>query len=339
MTRLKHVLLSDSLLRGVEYGILEDFKDEIIRITGAEQVEAPCRNLPGFLGKRLIHGTRYSGLRKFVPKKDFRIDADVLWVILMGPENFTLDLFNNWDKNTGIKILYLFDAFEGQLPSVMRVLNSIKWDYTFTGFQGAKTYLDKQTHREWHLVHQGVKLDNFFPARAEEKVIDFCSYGRQMADIHRSIKEYCLHTGKYYDFNTTKTILEKDVSSKESYRKYAWHLSHSIFNFCWPLNLTHPHRVSNYSPLSPRYFEAAASGNIMLGQPPQDSKFDYYFGADAVIHIEPTTPSSHLNAIWEKLWGNRHQHLQMALERRRRLSHLWSWESRVREILDTAGLE
>src|SRR5688572_27713552 len=112
---MKHVVLVNPTLRGLEYGMLRDFEDEIVRITHAERVAAPGSSLPKFISARLAHGTRYSSLRRCVPKQAHELKGDVLWVILMGPENFTLDLFAGWDQTVGIKILYLFDTFDAQL--------------------------------------------------------------------------------------------------------------------------------------------------------------------------------------------------------------------------------
>jgi hypothetical protein len=329
----KQVLLTNQALRGVEYGILRDFEDEIVGITGAERLVAPHRVLHPFINDRLEHGTRYARLRPFVPKKAFALEADVLWVVLMGPENFTLDLFDGWDKNVGTKILYIFDTFECHLNSILRVLAATKWDYTFTAFQGAKTYLERHTGRRWHLVHQGVNLDRFSPVDIRDRSIGFCSYGRQLEKIHQSIKEHCSKTSTYYDFNTTLALLAPNVSPQESYARYAWHLGHSFFNFCWPLDLTHPGRVKTFSPISPRYFEAAASGNIMIGQKPTDPHFDELFGADAVVPIDPEAAEQTLAYLWSILWQNRESYYDLALKRRESLSHKWSWESRVQEIL------
>ncbi len=337
MLEQRHVLLSNAALSGVEYGILRDFEDEVLRLMSAEYVEMPKRKFLPFVGARLEHGTRYSELRKFVPKQNYDLKADVLWVILMGPENYNLDLYKGWDRNVGIKILYLFDAFECHLESIRRVLKSTKWDFTFTAFEGARIYLEEHTQRRWHLVHQGVKLDRFRPPPVEHKVIDFCSYGRQMKRVHTSLKEYCTRTARYYDFNTTAPRLESGVSPGDSYARYAWHLCHSVFNFCWPLNVTHPKRVLTFSPISPRYFEAAASCNVMLGQAPDDVYFDSLFGENAVIPVDYNADDGHLASVWEDLWEKRHALLQSAADRRAQLSAKWSWESRVNEMLSVVA--
>ncbi|HZH38903.1 MAG TPA: hypothetical protein VEX17_02445 [Bacillales bacterium] len=276
MADLKHIVLTNPALSGFEYGTLRDFEDEIIRVTGGHLVAMPKRQLPKFIDRRIGHGTRYGGLRAFIPRVGYDLKGDVLWVILMGPENFNLDLFKNWDRGVGIKILYLFDTFESQLPSLRRVLESTQWDLTITSFQGAIPFLEEHTQRKWYAVPQGVKLERFQPVAKEEKVISFCAYGRRLEKVHNSIKDYCLQTGKYYDY-TTSTAPQPQINPREYYGHYAWHLSHSFFTFCWPVELTNPNRVLTFSPITCRWFEAAASGTVILGQTPNDPSFNNFF--------------------------------------------------------------
>lgn len=337
MEKLNHVVLVTPGLKGVEYGMLADFQDEILRLTGGTLELAPLRTLPKHIGPRLGHGTRYSGLRRFVPKLTHGIKADVLWVALMGPESFSLDLFKTWDKQAGIKVLYLFDTMEKQLPSIRRVLRATNWDFTITSFSGAREFLESATGREWHVVPQGVKLGRFSPARPAEKLISFCAYGRRLESIHESIGNFCLQPPKHYDF-TTASALQPQLDPRQNYAIYAWHLNHSVFNFCWPVETTSPGRVESFSPITCRWFEAAASGNVIIGQPPKDPGFAEMFGANSVIPIDPAAAPETLNGTWEDLWQNRDRHLQAALERRARLSRGWSWESRILEMLKIIGL-
>jgi hypothetical protein len=332
MPEFKHVVVSNLPLNGFEYGVLRDFEDEVIRVTGAELVAMPKRQLPKFIGHRIGHGTRYSSLRRFIPKVEHNFKADVLWSILMGPENFSLDLFKNWDQGVGIKVLYLFDTFERQLPSIRRVLQSTHWDYTITSFHGAIPFLEEQTQRKWYAVPQGVKLERFQPVSKEGKVISFSAYGRRLEKIHNSIKEYTSQTGKYYDY-TTAASLQSQINPREPYGQYAWHLTHSFFTFCWPVELTHPKRVLTFSPITCRWFEAAASGTVILGQAPKDPIFNEIFGSELVVPIDSTDSHENLKSTWEMLWKNRHEHLQTARKTRDLLAKNWSWESRILEIL------
>lgn len=330
----RHVVLTNPSLRGLQYGMLRDFEDEIVRLTGAERVMAPSRSFPRFISERLGHGTRYSEMRKWVPKEEYELKADVLWVILMGPESFTLDLYKGWDKHVGLKILYFFDTYDAQLPSIRRVLRSTDWNFISTAFHGAKSFLEEETQHEWNVVRHAVNLNRFRPAPKETRVIDFCAYGRRFEPVHSAMKEFCGRNGKYYDYTTTASV-QAELDARDHYAQYAWHLRHSVFNFCWPVEVTNPGWAKMHSPITCRWFEAAASGNVILGQAPVEPGFAKLFGEDAVIEVDHA--DGNLPDLGESLWKKRDSYLQQACERREKFSSLWSWETRVSEILKAAG--
>src|SRR6202158_3536016 len=183
----------------------------------------------------------------------------------MGPENFTLDLYKGWDRHVGVKVLYLFDTLDAHLTSIRRVLRSTRWDFASTAFYGAKPFLEEKTQREWHVIRHAVNLERFRPAPLEQRTIGFCAYGRRLDKVHEAIRQYCAGNGKYYDYTTAASI-QAHLDPREHYAQYAWHLTHSIFNFCWPVEVTHPSLIEHHSPITCRWFEAAASGTVILGK-------------------------------------------------------------------------
>ena len=105
MGELKHVILKNQDVNGWEYGILRSFEKTIANVTGAEIINYPKKQIsPTFL-KRFGHGMDISKYRNLIPKTTFKPEADVLWVILMGPENFELDLYKGWQKSAVKKML------------------------------------------------------------------------------------------------------------------------------------------------------------------------------------------------------------------------------------------
>ncbi|MBV8902125.1 MAG: glycosyltransferase family 1 protein [Acidobacteriia bacterium] len=316
--------------------MLHDFQDEIARLTGASLVEIPQYAQSG-LARKFSPATRYAGLRRFLRRRDLAVEADVLWVVLMGPEEWVLDLYKDWDRRVGFKILYLFDTMERQVPLIRRLLDGCKWDCAITSFSGAAHYLENQTQRKWECVPQGVKLSRFHPFDEAVRPIGFCSYGRRLSQVHESLKKFCRAAGCYYDY-TTAAGLRADTKPQDHYDVYAWHLRHSIFNVSWPVELTNPGRVESFSPITCRWFEAAASGNVVIGKAPRDPGFTELFGPDAVIEIDAGLSSDDLEAVWRELWEARARHLEAAGRRYRTYSSNWSWKRRVEDILKLAGL-
>jgi hypothetical protein len=331
----RHAILVSPETSGIEHGMLLDFQSEIARLTGSVAIQVPPRNR---LTKRFGLGTRYAPFRRIIRRNGFSPRADVLWAVLMGPEDYSLDVFRRWDRHVGFKILYLFDTMERQLPSIRAVLRSVKWDLTITSFQGAVPFLEEETQRQWFAVPQGVKLDRFRPAPAQDRLIDFSAYGRRLPAIHEAVKAFCAETGRYYDYTTTAGLMP-GTDPTEQYDQYAWRLRHSGFTFCWPVETTNPDRVRTFSPITCRWFEAAASGTVVVGQPPKDAGFEDLFGSDFVLPLDTACPQPHLCTRLRRLLEERSVRLDAARQRYDKFSHTWSWSRRVEGLLQIAGLD
>jgi hypothetical protein len=97
--------------------------------------------------------------------------------------------------------------------------------------------------------------------------------------------------------------------------------------------------VLTFSPITCRWFEAAASGAVVTGKAPQDAAVEELFGPDFVVPLDHTLEERELTCAFEELWANRERLLARALARREALSHQWSWGARVREMLGLLGLQ
>lgn len=336
---MRHVLLTVPESHGFQYGVLRDFEDEIVRITGAAVAPMPTWEGPAALQGRLAHGTRYAPLRRlFGSRGRFQVDADVLWLVLMGPESSSLDLFHGWDARVGYRIVYVYDTFPEQIPALRRLVAAAKWDLMITSFHGSVPMLERETGRPWAAVAQGVKADRFDPLPGAERSIAVSSYGRRVEAVHAALDRFCDGEGLYYDASVTATV-RPSVSSRYLYKQYAWHLRRSWFTVAWPVELTHPARAGGLSPMTCRWFEAGASATTMIGRPPEDPVFAELFGAGAVIPLDPAprSPRETREAI-AALWADREAYLRRAEALRTARIGRWTWEARVREILALAGL-
>lgn len=334
------MVLSVQGSHGFQYGMLRDFEEEIVRLTDAVVVPAPGWEAPPAVRTRLAHGTRYAPLRRFVPKRGgFAVDADVLWLVLMGPESSWLDLYRAWDKKVGTRIVYVYDTFEEQLPALRRLAAAADWDLMVTSFHGAVPMLRRETGKEWIAVPQGVLLDRFAPVPLDKRDIGVSSYGRRVESVHDAIDRWSDETSVYYD-STVATALNPKVPPKYLYKQYAWHLRHSVYTVAWPVEITHPSRAGAFSPVTCRWFEAAASATTMIGRAPTDPVFEELLGPNAVLPLDPAprTPGETREAI-AALWSKREENHRIAEARRAERMHQWTWEARVKEILARAKID
>ena len=328
-----HAIVLNPRLHGFEYGALRDFEAEIVRLTGARAVVPDERRFPAWIRKRIGHGMRYGTLRPLLPKANLRFRSDVTWIVLMGPETFDLDLYKGWIDGSGFRILYLMDTFPAQIPALRRVLRAARWDLAVTSFRCAVPMLETATQRKWHSVPQGISPARFAPPPEAGRVIEFSAYGRRVPAVHKHLLRQSIEAGTHYDFSACARLAD-NVSVESAYRQYAWHLGRSAFTFCWPVEVTSPERAAMLSPVTCRWFEAAASGTVVLGKPPRDPDFVELFGPDAVIGVDPAITSEELAQLVSDLTRRRASLREAAMARRSDRIERWSWQSRVRSIME-----
>lgn len=327
------VVLTDPRLVGFPYGMQRDFESEIVRLTGGRLHPVPDRGLHPLVERYTHPSTRYAPLGKLVPKHTVEdLTADTLWVVLMGPEEFPFWFHRGWDRNAGRTLLYLFDSFEAQVPQIRKLLAAGRWDVLVTSFPAAVPMLERETGRRWHAVPQGVMPDRFhLLPEGEEPVIAFSSYGRRWPALHDAIKGFCQRKRLHYDY-TVAAGLQPNTDPRDNYDILAWHLRQSWFTVGWPVELTNPNRVRTFSPITCRWFEAAAAGAVVVGGPPTDPAFDELFGPGFVELILPDADAAGLANRLDELWERRRELRADRLRRHRERWPTWTWEARVRRM-------
>ncbi|MBE7170987.1 MAG: glycosyltransferase family 1 protein [Williamsia sp.] len=330
-TTLKHVLLKNLRLRGWEYGMLRALEDEIVRQTGALVVEVPDYGQNAVTG-RMMHGMRWESARRLLPKKSFPVQADVIWYVLMGPENYELDLFTDWEKTARYRIAYIYDTLEPQFSLTKKLFSADSFNIRITSFDDAVPYLENLTGKKWHAIEQAVPGDLFAPVAPERKIIDFSSYGRKFPAFHDTLIQFCKSNGLYYDY-TTHDVKHPTAPEEELYKQYAWHIRHSAFTVSWPVELTNPKRAGRLHPITCRWFEALACGTVIIGQPPANALFDQLLHPDLVIKIDPAARKEEIFKSLDKLWANKDRYLQAAYAISSKLGERLTWKNRVGRML------
>ncbi len=328
---LRHVVLRNPRLVGWEYGMLRALEDEIVRKTGASVIDVPYYGMHS-VTKRVGHSMRWDPARKVLPKKSFRVEADVIWYILMGPENYELDLFRDWDVSAKYRIAYIYDTLEPQFGLTKKLFSNDLFNIRITSFNDAAPFLEQLTGKPWFAIEQAVPEALFKHVSATEKTIAFSSYGRRLPVFHSALLEFCKSNDLYYDY-TTHDGKHPTAPESELYGQYAWHISHSTFTVSWPVELTNPIRAGRLHPITCRWFEAASAGTIILGRKPNNEMFDKYLARDLVVDVDPYLPRKELLKKLETLYTHRLALQQKANDIMQSNATRWTWNNRVQRML------
>lgn len=329
---MKHVVLYQDWLEGWQYGMLEALEDEIIRQTGAERILVPENRLEQ-RSKRMEHGRRFQSLRKWLPKRSVQFEADVAWHILMSPGDYNLDLFKNWYKNVRYRIVYVFDTLQPIEKALINAFSDDTFNIRITSFNDAVPYMEKITGKKWYSIEQGVPEHFFDNPDVLQRVIPFASYGRRLPGFHKALLEFTESNNLYYDFSTHDGSVKTKYNSY-MYRHYAWHVAHSLFNVCWPVEITDQRRAGTLNPITCRWFEVASSGTCIIGKKPKNSYFDECLHPDLVIEIDPEAPKENIFKRLDTIWDNRDGYLRSAQHIRASNYERWTWKNRVERMLN-----
>ncbi len=330
---MKHVVIKDNELNGWEYGMLRSFERSVVEVTGAATANIPAYSISKNYMNHFGHSMNKAFMRKVLPKDKFDLEADVAWYILMGPENYKLDLYEGWDSKVKTKVVYLYDTLPEQYQTIKKLFSSNTWDICITSFNDAVPVLEELTGRKWHCVPQAADRKIFTPVDFEDKLIHFSSYGRRLPVLHEALIEFCNSKGLYYDF-TTHDGKHPTADSVELYKQYAWHLNHSLFNISWPVEVTNPVRAGTLRPITCRWFEAAMGECIILGKKPANTQFDKELTNDLVEDFDAFGSKESIFKQLNKFWENRVSLFEKSRQVRRANQDRWDWETRVNTILD-----
>lgn len=332
-TEARHLLLAHPNTGGWEYGMLQCLQDEIVRQTGAVRLPLPRSRWLRWCQDHFAQGSRYGRLRRWLPKTTLHLPdgVETLWLVLMGPENYSLDLLRGWQGRARSSVVYLFDTLPSQVPLVRRLFSGPEWSLRVNSFSDAGPLLERATGQPWCQVDQAVTLSFFEAPTLEGRPIHFSAYGRRHPKVHEAVRAFCRKCGLYYDF-TTHDRSGPTADPLTLFRQYAWHLSHSLFTFCWPVEVTHPARAGNLSPITCRWFEAAAAGAVALGQAPKNPHFREIFGEDFVTPIGLGGSAEDILRALEGIWRNREALFDRATAIRQRLAPTLDWSCRVQRM-------
>ena len=310
--------------------MLRALEDEIIRQTGASVVEVPDYGMQA-ITRRTGHGMRWERARNLLPQKSLPVQADVLWYVLMGPENDELDLWKDWDQATH-RIVYIYDTLEPQFNLIKKLFSNNRFNIHITSFHDAVPHLEKLTGKKWHAVEQAVPESLFTPVTPDKKMIDFSSYGRKLASFHNALLQFCKSNGLYYDY-TTHDAKHPTAPEAELYHQYAWHVRHSAFTISWPVEITNPTRAGRLHPITCRWFEALACGTVIIGRPPANKLFDQLLHPDLVVNMDPESPKEEIFKNLDRLWENKKAYQQTAYAISLELGERLTWKNRVNRML------
>jgi hypothetical protein len=259
-------------------------------------------------------------------------------------ELYALATLPDWRRRSRLAACFVSELWVQLLPKYLLELLA-EFDHVFVGVQhvaGEVSHIAGVPCRYLPLAADVLRFSPYpdLPPRA----IDLCNIGRRSEVTHAALlrlaRERCLFY--YYDTVAASGPDQKQrtfrVSDPEEHRLlFANLLRRSRYFIANRSRVNEPEFTMGRDEISSRFYEGAAAGTVMLGEPPRTPLFEAQFDwPDALIRLPFDSPEiarllAELDANPERL-----SRVQRNNVRNAALRHDWVY--RVREVFETLGL-
>jgi len=263
-------------------------------------------------------------------------------------ELFALQTLGNWRSRCRFAACYICEGWDTQLPVYLVELLA-KFDHVFIGVSGSVAPIEAICRRACSYLPMGVDALGFCPFPSlPPRSIDVCGIGRRSPTTHAALLEWARRTDRFYYYDTFQTRLPHSarnnraltfrVNNHREHRMLHANLlkrsRYFIANRAW---VDRPSLTRGAHEIAARFYEGAAAGTIMLGEPPDSEDFGAQFDwPDAVVRVPFDAPRisdviDELEADPERCERIRRDSVVHAL-----LKHDWAY--RLLRILDAATI-
>ncbi|MDP9148706.1 MAG: glycosyltransferase [Myxococcota bacterium] len=338
----------------VGYCALYEFEDAVTNLMGADMGKfVHVDHLQ--LARRIYRVARYvSGSPRIAESvmpptgaQPLKKKYDFLFAVFNHPhEIFALNALRDWREQCRFAACYLCEAWEAQLP-VYLVEMLEKFDHVFVGVKGTVDAVARISGRPCTYLPMGVDSLRFCPYPSPAaRSIDICGIGRRSRVTHEALLDYATKNNLFYYYDTIQLGAVKGSSKNMTFRVsnprehrmlLAGLLKRSryfIANRAWA---DRPALTRGKDEIAARFYEGAAAGTIMVGEPPDSDDFRTQFGwSDSVIRIPFNAPG--VADVIAELDGDpvRSSKIREDSVVNSLLHHDWVY--RLRAVLKTAGL-
>ena len=252
-----------------------------------------------------------------------------------------LNSVRNWEQRSGVKICWIDELWAASLVKHRALTKKIlsRFDYIIVGCNGAVNTLQEETQRPCFYFPPGVDTLKFTPPqKGPDREIDVYSIGRRPLLLHNQLLGMMRSKGiRYiYDQASNGPLFVKDY---EKHRKTIIHnLQRSKYFVVYPAKFDTPRQTHQQVEFGPRYFEGAAAGAVLIGQPASAHVFrDIFYWRDAVVtlpeeEVDLLRLFEELEADEDRIKSIRQRNMRHCL-----LEHDWIY--RWKGLLDLAGMQ
>jgi hypothetical protein len=285
----------------VGYCACYEFEDVIARVTGADRFEVgagTALDLPrrAFKAARYLTGSRALAWRLAPRPNHLKLDRQYelfFPVFTHAHELFALAAIPDWRRHCRVAACYIAEMWLHILPRYLLELLR-DFDHIFVGVSSPVDAVAKIAGRPCSYLPPAASVLDFSPLPDfPRRVIDVCSVGRRSAPTHQALIELARKREIFYYYDTVaasgvdlkqRTFRVQDAA--EHRLLLANLLKRSRYYIANRALVNDPGFTRGREEISSRFYEGAASGAVMIGEPPASDEFKRQFDwEDALVRL------------------------------------------------------
>jgi Glycosyl transferases group 1 len=232
-------------------------------------------------------------------------------------------------------VVYLYDSWLAHI-NLLRGRHRRVWsmvDHLFVSFAHSRDAYAAVLDCPVHYLPQAVPEDLFHPYR-RDRPIDILSFGRRDPTLHRQLLGLARREDLFYYFRLfQRACLPEAKDLRDSQELLGRLCQSSGVQIHWSVESTDAARAEQGSPITARWFEAAASGAVVVGRQPKSPEFGRLFPYEGFVReVDPRNRVETERVVLEAISEREDRAERVALAEHVRTQH--TWKARWREIAE-----
>jgi hypothetical protein len=252
-----------------------------------------------------------------------------------------INAIHRWRDHCKTSVCWIDEIWAASVPGFKYWLHALsQFDHIFVGCGGSVAALSNAISRPCHWLPPAVDTLRFSPfPNPPVRAIDVCSIGRRWEGVHRALLQAVGRKEIFYVYDTFPGAADIDTYGHRQHRDLFSNMAkRSRYFTVAPGKMDALHETQGQIEVGYRYYEGAAAGTVMIGEPPNCEAFRELFQwPDAVIPIQPD--GSDVIEVLASL-GSEPARIS-AISRKNAVEALLhhDWVYRWKELFQVAGLE
>ena len=336
----------------VAFCLQYEFEDVVADVTGADRVDAGDReslerSRRAYKLARFATGSRRLA-RVAAPRPStvrLERDYDLFFPIFNhAHELYALTSIPDWRRRSRVAACFVNELWPQRLPRYLLELLA-EFDHIFLGVRHSVDEVARIVGRPCTYLPLAADVLRFSPGPTPPaRAIDVCNIGRRSPVTHQALMCLADDGGLFYYYDTVaasglgrKERTFRIDNAREHRVLLANLLRRSRYFLASRSRANEPEFTMGVDEISGRFYEGAAAGTVMLGEPPQTAEFDGQFDwPGAVIKLPFDYPD--IGRVLAELDSDPQRVAQIRQDNVRNSALRHDWVHRLLTVFGTVGI-